>query len=79
MTSKDSKKRRFEKSCLKRVWALAGLDPFDPDTKPLDGAVMADQTQLVFNSTYGPRPRFYIDQVVVCRKCGEEEVWAAER
>lgn len=64
---------------MKRARALAGIDPFDPNTKPPNGAVMADRTQLAHNNTYGPLPGFYVDQVVVCRQCGKEEVWPAER
>ena len=29
--------------------------------------------------TYGRLPRFYVDRLVVCRRCAREEVWPAER
>ncbi len=64
---------------MKRARAMAGIDSFDPDTDPPIGAVMADRAQLAHNNTYGPLPRFYVDRVVICRDCGKEEVWPAER
>jgi hypothetical protein len=30
-------------------------------------------------SINGSLPRFYIDKLVVCRRCAKEEVWPAER
>ncbi|HWO09736.1 MAG TPA: zinc-ribbon domain containing protein, partial [Polyangiaceae bacterium] len=29
--------------------------------------------------TYDLLPRFYVDRAIVCRQCGIEEVWPAER
>jgi hypothetical protein len=40
---------------------------------------MADPARLSHNNTYGRLPRFYVDRLVVCRNCGTEEVWPAER
>ena len=37
-----------------------------------------DRQQLKHNNTYGLLPRFYVDQLVVCRQCGKEDVWRAE-
>jgi hypothetical protein len=39
---------------------------------------MANPQALSHNHTYGPMPRFYVDQLVQCRQCGQEEVWRAE-
>ena len=40
---------------------------------------MAEAAKLSHNNTYGRLPRFYVDRLVVCRNCGTEEVWTAER
>jgi hypothetical protein len=79
MTSEKSKQERLEKSRLKRAKALTGIDTRDENITPPPGAVMADQAELVHNNTYDRFPRFYVDKVIVCRDCGKEEVWAAER
>lgn len=79
MTSIAAKQRRLKESQLARAKALAGIDPTDPDVTPPVGAVMANATELSHNNTYGRLPRFYVDRVVVCRNCGTEEVWPAER
>lgn len=79
MTSKETKKQRLNEARLKRARALIGVDPFGQNTEPPKGSVMADQKELAHNNTYGPLPRFYIDKIVVCRICGKEEVWPAER
>jgi len=41
------------------------------------GVLPADQASLLHDSTYGPRPRFYVDQPFVCVDCGKAEVWTA--
>jgi hypothetical protein len=51
--------------------------PKDASRPP--GAVAADHSQLTHNNTYSPLPEYYVDKVVVCRQCGKEEVWPAER
>ena len=79
MTSIAARQRRLQESQLARAKALAGIDPTDPDVTPPAGAVMANTTELSHNNTHGPLPRFYVDLVVVCRNCGTEEVWPAER
>jgi hypothetical protein len=79
MTSAEGKQRRLEEGQLARAKALAHIDPTDPGTAPPAGAVMADPAQLSHNNTYGRLPRFYVDRPVVCRNCGTEEVWPAER
>jgi hypothetical protein len=79
MTSSKSKSERLKQSRLSRAKALAGIDATDPNATPPPGAVLADQQELSHNNTYGRLPRFYVDKVVVCRHCGTEEVWPAER
>ena len=79
MSSKQTKAQRLAESRLKRAKALADLDPRLPDATLPPGAVLADQSELNHNNTYGRLPRFYVDKVVVCRNCGKEEVWPAER
>ncbi|MBF0502790.1 MAG: zinc-ribbon domain containing protein [Candidatus Riflebacteria bacterium] len=79
MTSDKSKIQRLQDARLKRAKALADIDTRDPNVDPPPGAVIADQLELAHNNTYGRLPRFYVDKVVVCRQCGKEEVWPAER
>jgi hypothetical protein len=79
MTSKKTKVGRREQSRLIRAKALADIDPTDPSVNPPPGSVLANQSALAHNNTYGLLPRFYIDKVVVCRQCAKEEVWPAER
>ena len=79
MTSAEGKQRRLKEGQLVRAKALANVDPTDPDVSPPAGAVMANPAELGHNNTYGRLPRFYVDRVVVCRHCGTEEVWPAER
>ncbi|MBI5740760.1 MAG: zinc-ribbon domain containing protein [Nitrospirae bacterium] len=79
MTSDKTKKERLDQSRLKRAKATADIDTRDENITPPPGAVMADHAQLSHNNTYDRLPRFYIDKVVVCRQCGKEEVWPAER
>lgn len=79
MSSKKSKAYRLKQSRLARAKTLAGIDTTDPAVKPPPGAVLADQQELSHNNTYGRLPRFYVDKVVVCRQCGTEEVWPADR
>jgi len=77
MSSRRSKEQRLIQSRLKRAKALTGIDPrYDP---PPPGAVAADPAELAHNNTYSLLPRFYVDRVVVCRKCRKEDVWPAER
>lgn len=71
--------KRLKQDQLSRAKKLTGIDTTDPNVTPPPGAVLADQKELSHNNTYGRLPRFYIDKVVVCRQCGTEEVWPAER
>jgi Probable zinc-ribbon domain len=77
MNSKATKEQRLEESRLPRAKALAGIDPRRDPAPP--GAVAADHGELAHNNTYGLLPRFYVDRAIVCRQCGTEEVWPAER
>lgn|SRR5574341_953419 len=77
MASKAAKDRRLKQARLTRAKALANIDPrYDP---PPPGAVMADHAELAHNNTYALLPKFYVDRAIVCRQCGTEEVWPAER
>jgi hypothetical protein len=77
VTSKQAKDERLKKGRLQRAKAMAGVDPTRDAPPP--GAVMADAAELAHNNTYGLLPRFYVDRAIVCRTCGAEEVWPAER
>ena len=79
MTSGKSKNERLIQSQLLRAKEYVGIDTTDPNVIPPPGSVLADEKELEHNNTYGRLPRFYIDKVVVCRQCGAEEVWPAER
>jgi hypothetical protein len=79
MTSAEGKLQRLRESQLARAKALAGIDPTSEAAIPPPGAVLADLAKLTHNNTYGRLPRFYVDRLVVCRNCGTEEVWPAER
>jgi hypothetical protein len=79
MTSRKGKRQKVAENALARAKALAHIDPRRPGTVPPPGSVMADASALDHNNTYGLLPSFYIDKVVVCRQCGKEEVWPAER
>ena len=77
MTSKVTKEQRLKESRLKRAKTLASIDPRRDPAPP--GAVLADQAELAHNNTYDLLPRFYVDRTIICRECGTEEVWPAER
>src|SRR5688500_10045890 len=79
MTSARKKALRLAEGRLRQAKALADIDPKSFEGPVPVGAVLADASQLVHNNTYGLLPRFYVDRVVVCRDCGKEEVWPAER
>ncbi|MDR0777155.1 MAG: zinc-ribbon domain-containing protein [Azonexus sp.] len=79
MTIRKRKQQRLEEDRLQRAKQLSGVDPTDEYTPVPPGAVTADAAQLAHNNTYGLLPRFYMDKIVVCRQCGKEEVWPAER
>lgn len=79
MTSDKSKTESLKQSRLLRAKAFTGIDTTDPDVMPPPGAVPADPQELAHNNTYGRLPRFYVDKLVLCRQCGTEEVWPAER
>jgi MinD superfamily P-loop ATPase len=79
MTRQKAKTERLKQSRLVRAKTLAGIDTTDPDIEPPSDAVLADQQELTHNNTYGRLPRFYVDKVVVCRRCRTEEVWPAAR
>jgi hypothetical protein len=48
----------------------------EPDRVPA-GAIPAEQANLLHDRTYGPRPRFYVDEPFTCIECGTQEVWRA--
>jgi hypothetical protein len=78
---KSGRQRREEILKRRRLRARIGrrmsLVPWhDPDRLP-SGALPADQSLLVHDNTYGPRPRFYVDQPFTCVDCGKREVWTA--
>jgi hypothetical protein len=79
MSSKRTKEQRLKESRLMRAKALASVDTRNAEVAPPAGAVPADHAELAHNNTYGLLPHFYVERVVVCRQCGTEEVWPAER
>lgn len=78
---KSGRQRREEIAGRRRLRARiarrTSLAPWrEPDRVPM-GALPADQGKLAHDNTYGPRPRFYVDQPFTCVDCGKEEVWTA--
>ncbi len=60
-----------------RVAKPTSIAPWlDPDRVP-SGAILADQSKLLHDNTYGSRPRYYIDRAFTCIECGTHEVWTA--
>ena len=43
------------------------------------GVAAADPTNLLHDSTYGPRPDYYIDLPFICIDCGSKELWTAKQ
>jgi len=79
MTSQTTKEGRRKESRLLRAAQYSDLDTTDPDVEPPPGSVLADHAALSHNNTHSRFPRFYVDQVVICRNCGTEEIWPANR
>jgi putative zinc ribbon protein len=79
VASRKGKQERLAESALKRAKALAHVDTRNDHARLPPGAVPADPAQLAHNNTYGRLPKFYLDKVVKCQRCGKEEVWPAER
>ena len=78
---KSGRQRREEIAGRRRLRARierrTSVAPWrEPDRVPM-GALPADQGKLAHDNTYGPRPRFYVDQPFACIDCGKEEVWTA--
>ena len=76
---RPKKREREQIDRLSRARLAKLINPREPAAIPPAGAVMADPTQLAHNNTYGRLPQFYVDKIVVCRDCGTEELWRAER
>jgi hypothetical protein len=79
MSSKEKKRERLNEGRLLRAREYSGIDTTNPATKAPPGSVPADQNALSHNNTYSALPCFYVDTIVVCRRCGKEEVWPAHR
>lgn len=77
--SKNFKKKRLKESALLRAKQNKGIDTTNKNITPPAGSVIADHAELKHNNTYGLLPLFYVDKLIVCRDCGKEEVWKAER
>jgi hypothetical protein len=78
---KSGRQRREEIAGRRRLRARiakrTSVAPWrEPDRVPM-GALPADQGKLAHDGTYGPRPRFYVDEPFTCVDCGREEVWTA--
>jgi hypothetical protein len=81
MDVKSGRQRRAEiierRQQRARVAKRMSMAPWmEPDRIPA-GAIPAEQSKLLHDRTYGPRPRFYVDQSFTCVDCGAEEVWTA--
>ncbi len=78
MTSKKTKQKRLESSAIIKAKLYSDIDTTDEKINPPPGSVLADQSELKHNNTYGALPLFYVDKLVICRTCKKEEVWKAE-
>jgi hypothetical protein len=81
MAMKSGRQRREEildrRRQRARIAKRSSFAPWrEPDRVPA-GAIPAEQANLLHDRTYGPRPRFYVDQPFTCVECGTEEVWTA--
>ena len=78
---KSGRQRRDEIVERRRVRArIAKRTSFAPWLEPDQippGAILADQSQLLHDNTYGARPRYYADAAFTCVECGVVEVWTA--
>ena len=79
MTSQKTKDKRLESSAVKRAILYSDIDTADENITPPPGSVLADQSELIHNNTFGALPLFYVDKLVICRACNKEEVWKAEK
>ncbi len=75
--SKGGTRKRLLESAFKRAHEYEGLSVYTKLDKLLPGLIAADHEELRHNNTYGPLPEFYKDEIIVCLKCGKEEVWKA--
>ena len=78
---KSGRQRRAEilerRRRLARIGQRMSFAPWQlPDGLPR-GTLPADPAKLVHDTTYGPRPRFYVDRPFTCVDCGKAEVWTA--
>jgi hypothetical protein len=78
---KSGRQRRAEilerRRRLARIGQRMSFAPWQlPDGLPR-GTLPADPAKLLHDTTYGPRPRFYVDRPFTCVDCGKVEVWTA--
>ena len=60
---------------LREAERVLQLHPLQQRDHP--SAVAADHRKLNHINTYGSLPDVYIDQPLICRKCGKREIWKA--
>jgi putative zinc ribbon protein len=76
---KSGRQRRVEilerRRRLARVGDRMSIEPWRMPVPR--GELPADLAKLVHDTSYGPRPRFYVDTPFTCADCGKAEVWTA--
>ena len=78
---KSGKQRRHEikQRRLQRAEKTIAIQRTSTPPHKIASMVMADQTALAHNNTYGLLPLFYLDRAFICRDCGAHELWTAKQ
>lgn len=78
---KSGRQRGAEIAERRRVKARAAdrlvMDPPASVPRIPVGALPADQSKLLHDKSYGPRPLYYVDTPFTCIDCGTREIWTA--
>jgi len=77
--SKKGTRKHLSENAIKRAKTNVGVDTYDTKSEIPPGGIKANRKELRHNNTYGPLPYFYMDKLLICRDCGAEEVWTAQK
>lgn len=79
MKSNKQRRKEIKQRRLQRAEKLTAIDQSKMPIHMVAGIVVADQSALDHNNTYGALPLFYIDRPFICRDCGSPEVWTGKQ
>ena len=79
MKSNKQRRKEIKQRRLQRAKKLETINRTSLPPHKIEGMVVADQSALAHNNTYGLLPLFYTDQSFICRDCGSHEVWTAKQ